>query len=42
MSLVVPPEDVPVATTREVLALGGATLVFLGVAAAAVGRRRPG
>ena len=42
MSLVVPPEDVPIATAREVLALGGATLVFLGVAAAAVGRRRPG
>jgi hypothetical protein len=42
MSLVVPPEQVPVATAREVAALGGAVLVFLGVAAVAVGRRRPG
>jgi hypothetical protein len=42
MSLVVPPEQVPVATVREVVALGGAALVFLAIAGVAVGRRRPG
>ena len=37
-----PGERYPSVAAREVVALGLATLVFLGIAAVAVGRRRPG
>ena len=42
VSLVVPGERYPTVAAREVVALGLATLVFLGIAGVAVGRRRPG
>ena len=42
VSLVVPAERLPFVQAREVAALAGASLVFLGTGAAAVRRRRPG
>jgi hypothetical protein len=42
ISLVIPAERLPFVQAREVAALAGASLVFLGVGAVAVRRRRPG